>query len=248
MATMMRHPYRMVTATLLGVLLLGPVTSCQVYGGRSATANPISSGPSRTGSVSPRSAGDTGTLTGPAVAEYGQDRVQAIYQAVLAYTFANGWNPTLIRTHVDSVRRSDFDAVLAPMTPQCAATFTAAFTKVEKHDKAAIRTLQGAIFFGVTGPKGIAPVPSGTLVSNRTYGRVTLGLDRAAGVDRLTLSFTAKADIAMQDATGGRYILPTSRLVHFLLVPNHGKNAVAWPFLIGSWKSSMTVGHITPAS
>jgi len=230
--------YRMAAIAVSGAVLCA-TTSCD-SGTARAPGAPSSSRPAPSGPAAT-------ALNGPAVAEYGQAAVQRVYRAMLAFTFDNGWNPNLILKHVDAVTRADFTNVLAAMTPQCAATFKAAFARVEKHDKAATRTLEGAIFFGIRGPNGITPTQASGLVTNRRYTQVTLGIDKSHGVDRLTLAFTAKADIHMQDAAGQHYVLPTSRVVHFLLVPNRGSGAAGKPFLIGSWKNTMTASRIQPA-
>jgi hypothetical protein len=183
-------------------------------------------------------------LSGAAVTEYGQAAMQLVYKQMLAFTFDNGWNSSLMRTHADSVKAADFSAMLDAMTTQCAATFSAAFAKIEKHDKVAIRTMEGAVFFGIQGPHGIRPTQTTGLVTNRKYSQVTLGIDRLRGVDLVSLGFTAKADIHMQDAAGKPYTLPTTRVVRYLLAPNSGKDKVARPFLISAWKNTMTAAHI----
>ncbi len=237
------------SAGVVVAILCSLLASCQSHGGPAAIApagaNSVPSA-AATASGNQSSPADAVPLTGPAITAFGRPKVQAAYQQMLAFTFHNGWNPTLILTHADAIRGADFAEVLSAMTPECAATFTTAFGKVEKHDKAAIRTLEAAIFFGVIGPKGMRPLRSASMVSRRRYGQATLGVQHASGIDQLALSFSAQADIAMQDQAGKNAILPTSRTVRFLLTPNHGSNAATVPFLISSWKATMTAQQLTP--
>jgi hypothetical protein len=235
---MNRHHIQRFFALMLSATLLVACASCASGTRRIAAAAAHPAAAPSTPAAAP--------LSGPAVAKYGQAAVQKAYKSMLAFTFDNGWNPKLILRHVDSVTRADFAQVLAAMTPQCAATFTAKFAKVAQHDKAAIRSLEGAIFFGITGPKGIRPSRASGLVTDRTYSQVALGIDTFHGVDRLTLAFTAKANVHLTDAAGKGYVLPTARAVHYLLVPNRGRDSASKPFLIGAWDNTLTASRIQP--
>ncbi len=225
---------RMTLLVVSGVLVVG-VTACH-----SGTSRPVSA-PTSASAVT-----TAAPLSGPAVVKYGQAKVQAAYKEMVKFSFDTGWNPSLIVKHVDLVTRGDFATALAYMTPACAKTFDAAFAKVAKHDKAAIRSLEGAIFFGVKGPNGIVPVKSGKVVTDGKYTQAVVGIDKSHGVERLSISFTAKANIQMQDVAGKHYVVPTSRKARFLLVPNTGADAQAKPFLIAAWSNTMTASHIQP--
>jgi hypothetical protein len=61
------------------------------------------------------------------------------------------------------------------------------------------------------------------------------------------MSFTAKATVHTQDASGKRYTVQTARVVEYLLVPNHGADANTHPFLIDAWGSRMQSKTPQPA-
>jgi hypothetical protein len=220
--------------------------ACAVYGmlalALTGCGTRRSASPTTPGSASAAAA----PLTGPAVDKYGQAKVQAAYKQMIKFSFDTSWNPALITKHVDLVTRADFASVLTLMTPECAKTFDAVFAKVVTHDKAAIHTLEGAIFLGVEGPNGTRPVQSGKIVTERKYSQLAVGLDTSLGVERLSISFTAQANIQMIDAAGKHYLLPTSRKVRYLLIPNTDSTAANMPFLIAAWQNKMTTNHLQP--
>ncbi|MEP7178478.1 MAG: hypothetical protein ABI775_05280, partial [Pseudonocardiales bacterium] len=73
---------------------------------------------------------------------------------------------------------------------------------------------------------------------NRAFTRAKFTVDKSHG-QRLSMSFTAKATVHTQDASGKRYSVLTARAVHYLLVPNRGTDANVRPFLIDAWASRM---------
>jgi len=235
---------RALKVCLIWGLLVAGVAGC---GSGSDRPGAAASG-TPTGSTSAVPSPAPSQLTGPAVAKFGQEKVQAAYREMVKFSFEAGWNPALIAKHVDQITRADFAGVLSYMTPACASTFDAAFVKVAQHDKKAIRTLEGAIFFGVRGPNGLAPTGSGRLVTDRKYSQVAVGLDTSHGVQRLSVAFTATANIQLRDAAGKAWLLPTSRKVRYLLVPNTGADIATKPFLIAGWLNKMTASHVKPVT
>jgi hypothetical protein len=183
-------------------------------------------------------------LSRSAVKQFGQARLQAASKELLAFTFQWGWKPDLIVRHVDGVTKADFAALRGYLTPAYAKTFDTEFAKVAKHDKAATRQLEGAVFFGIRGPQGIGVVHAGKVVTDRTYSQVLVGLEKTAGVPQLSVAFTAKANIHMQDAAGKPYVLPTSRKVRYVLVPNKGRDSATKPFIIAHWLYDMSASKL----
>ncbi len=214
-------------------------TGCTSRSGRSGPVSPAATG-SSTSSAAP-------SKSGAAIAKYGQPAVDAAVKEMLRFSFGSGWSSHLISIHVDQVTRNDFAPVLSYLTAEAASRFNTVLAKVLKHDKIAIRTLEGAIFFGIKGANGSRPIRSGKVVTDRRYTQVAVGLDRAHGADRMSVTFTAKANINLQDQAGKNYVLPTERKVRYLLVPNTGADQKSKPFLIAGWLNKMTAGKIQPA-
>jgi hypothetical protein len=208
-------------------------------------ASSSSAGPAPAPHGIPKSAfADLESFTGPAVTKYGLAPVQAAYEEMVNFIFETGWNATLIRKNSAVLSRADFAVARAYMTPAFRKAFDATFAKVVTADKAAIDKLEHAVLFGVKGTNGAKPTPDakGHLVTDRKFSRATLAVDHSQGFDRLSVSFSAEANIQMRDAAGTRYALPSTRILRYWLVPNAGADAKLRPFLIDSWAIRLTVG------
>lgn len=235
--------WRGLTATLVsGVLALG-LCACQ------ATAVRAKSAPTASASGPTSSAGSRGIpqaafanhkpFTGPAVAQYGQAGLLAAYQEVVNFAFQTGWNPTLIRKDYSHLALADLGGARVYMTPSCRKAFDATLGKVVQADKAATQKLEEAMFFGVTGPNGMMPVPLGHVVTDRRFSEASAGLEGAKGAGRLSISFAAQANIQMQDSVGRHFTMATSRVMRYLLVRNTGSDRARRPFLIDAWAIRM---------
>ncbi len=179
-------------------------------------------------------------FTGPAVAQYGQDTLGSAYRQMVNFAFTTGWDPALIAKNAAQLSRADLAPALAVMTPTCRKQFLDRFGKAVSGDKTAARGLEEAIFFGVTGPNGLKPVQRGTVVADRRFTEAAVAVDRSPG-KRLSMSFAARANILMRDNSGRHMMLRTSRVLHYLLVPNTATDHASRPFLIDSWSIKMTV-------
>jgi hypothetical protein len=178
-------------------------------------------------------------FTGPAVVKYGQAALQAAYREVVNFAVNTGWNVQLMAKRHSALAPADFAFVVASLTPSCAAAFKAKVIKVLANDKTAIRQLEASTFFAVVGPGGSRPVAGSSAVTNRSFTRPQVGVDKSHGRDRLSMSFTVKAVIHMQDAAGKQHAVQTARAVRYLLVPNFGTDSGVHPFLIDAWSNRM---------
>jgi hypothetical protein len=138
--------------------------------------------------------------------------------------------------------RADFATAHSYMTASFTTAFDATLAKVMRADKVATQKLQHAMFFGVTGPNGAAPVAGTHVVTDRRFSTASLAVDKTQGHDRLSMTIQARASIQMIDASGQRYALPADRTVRYWLVRNSGLSAAARPFLIDSWAVRLKLG------
>jgi len=182
------------------------------------------------------------SFTGPAVTKYGLARVQAGYEEMVNFIFETGWNSALIAKSSALLSRADFTVAHSYMTPAFRKAFDATFAKVVQGDKVAIRKLEHAMFFGVTGPNGAKPVTNGHVVTDRRFSRATPAVDTSRGFDRLQLTFDARANIQLQDTAGKHYTLPATRVLRYWLVPNPSTVVLNRPFLIDSWEIRLKTG------
>ncbi len=185
-------------------------------------------------------------FTGPAVTKYGQPALQKAYRQLVDFAFDTGWNATLMAKRRSALTSGDFAAVRLWLTPTCAKTFNANITKALANDKAAIRLLEGSMFFAVVGVDAKGAADRTPIISNRAFTRAKFTMDTSHG-QRVSMSFTAKATVHTQDAAGKRYTVQTGRALHFLLVPNTGADANTRPFLIDAWASRMQSKKPQPA-
>lgn len=186
-------------------------------------------------------------FTGPAVAKYGQPALQRAYRQLVNFALNTGWNLTLMAKAKTALTTADFAAVRASLTPSCAKTFDSTVAKALANDKAAIRELEGSMFFAVGGT-GKSDLVGGTAsVSKRAFTRAKFAVDTAHGRQRLSMSFTVKALVHMQDAAGKQFVVPTARAVRFLLVPNFGADVSLRPFRIDAWASHLQTKKRQPA-
>jgi hypothetical protein len=179
-------------------------------------------------------------FTGPAVAKYGQAKVLAGYKEMVAFTFDIGWNTDLISRPASSLAKGDFSEARSYMTPACAKAFDATFAKVVQADKAAIKQMQGATFFGIAGKNGSTPLPGNQAVTDRAFNQGQVTLNKSGARDGLSIKFTAKANLQMQDSAGKRITVATSRIVQYGLVENTGADAATRPFLIDVWRNKVS--------
>lgn len=181
-----------------------------------------------------------------AVAVFGQAGVRAAVKEALAFTFGAGWSPHLIATHVDALTVNSFAPIMPYLTPSAGQAFSTVVTGVVRHDKTAIRRLEGAVFFGIKGVNGSRPVDLNHLVTDRKYSRMSIGVDTTTGQRRMSITFRATATIHLRDAAGHSYALPTSRRIHLLLVPATASSGAArrHPFLIAGWRSRSSAGRL----
>ena len=153
-----------------------------------------------------------------------------------------GWTAkTTQQTFSTPIKTDDGDItqLVSYMTAACSKALNATFASVVQADKPATQKLEEAMFFGVTGPNGMTPVPQGHVVTDRRFTAATVHVDTSKG-DRLGMAFTAKATIQMQDTAGKPYTMATSRVLRFLLVQNSGTDRQRRPFLIDSWGIKLT--------
>ena len=182
-------------------------------------------------------------FTGPAAARYGQADLRAAYRETVDFAFGTGWSPALIRTNSEQLASAHFANARSYLTPAGRKALDATLGRVVQGDKAARKKLADAMFFAVAGPDGMTPVPTGSVVTDRRFTEASVAIDRSRGVERLSVSFAAKAQIQLWDAAGRRYAMPTSRVVRYLLVRNTGSNHRARPFLIDSWEIRMSASR-----
>ena len=180
-------------------------------------------------------------FSGPAVAKFGQHDLHAAYVELVNFAFATGWNSHLIVKDRTRLSLADLATVRANLTPACRRTFDATFAKVVLGDQVAVRKLEEAVLFGVTGPHGLRPPTTGTIVTARRFTPASVGLDRAQAGGRLTVAFAAKAKIRMVSPDGNTYSVPTSRVARYWLVRNDGPDRAQRPFLIDAWAINLTV-------
>jgi len=241
-------------ATVVAVLAIGVIAAgchgagaskSSGYGGLSPgpaaqTAGP-SAGPAGQSKPAPAvSLGQTKPFTGPAAVKYGQARLRAAYREMVIFAYGTGWNETLIHKSSQSLTHSDFDRARTYLTAACAKAFDAELAKVAQHDKAAIRTLEGAVLVGVRGVGGLTPITGTPAVTDRKVSSAVVGIDQLGGTDRLTMAFTASATIQMRNAAGMRYTVSTKRQLRYLLVPNTSAGAADQPFLIAAWTNQLS--------
>jgi hypothetical protein len=235
-----------VVAAVIGALAIG-LAACQ-------SPAPTAAPPAATATVRPVATGQGGAIpasaftgqrpfTGPAAARYGQPALQAAYQEMVNFAFGAGWNPALITKNDAVLARADFGYVRAYLTPAFRAKVDATLAKVVLGDRSAIRELEQAVFFGVTGPGGLLPPVQGTIVTDRRFTPASVGVDGSGAAAALRMSFAAKATIQLRNRAGQSYDLPTGRTVSYRLVPNTGPASRTRPFLIDSWTVSMKVGR-----
>jgi hypothetical protein len=233
--------FRTVPLVLLAAGLVLSSAACGSGGNHSAGPSSPSATTATTAHGIPKSAfTNLESFTGPAVSKYGLPTVQAAYEEMVNFIFETGWNSTLIRTSSAQLSATNFANAHSYMTPKFRKSFDATFASVVQADKASVKKLEHAMFFGVGGPNGAQPVKSGSLVTDRGFSRATLALDHAQGYERLSLTFSAKASIQVQDAAGKRYALPSIRLVRYWLVKNTGSSAQLRPWLIDAWEIRLT--------
>jgi hypothetical protein len=229
--------------TLLVAAALGGLLGCQAASSTVDRPAPASTGRARTPAGIPDSAfAGHRPFTGPPVDRYGQAALLAAYKEMVGFTFGAGWDPALIRKNDTQLSTSDFAGLRSYLTPARRKAFDTTFAGVVRADRAAIRSLEDVAFFGITGAGGLSPVRSGAAVTGRRFTDASV-----TGTGPLTMSFAAKAMIQLQDGRGRRYALPTGRTVRYVLVRNAGRAAAARPFLIDSWRVSVTVGRPRPA-
>jgi hypothetical protein len=188
------------------------------------------------------------TFTGPAVTKYGLDNVRAAYEEMVNFVFATGWNPSVIRKNSELLSRADFANAHSYMTPAFQKAFDATLAKVIRSDKAATEKLEHAVFFGVGGPDRALPIAGTRVVTDRSFSKASIAVDKSQGKSRLSMTFHARATIQMLDASGKRYGVPANRTVQYWLVRNVGANAAVRPFLIDSWAIRLAVAKSVPAS
>jgi hypothetical protein len=166
--------------------------------------------------------------------------VLAAYKELVNFTFDTGWNTDLIGKPASRLSRADFADTRSYMTAACAKAFDAMFAKVVQADQAAIKQMQGATFFGIVGKGGSTPLPDGQAVTERSFNQGSVSVGKSGGMSGLTVTFTAKANLQLQDAAGKRIIIATSRIVQYWLVENKGADAKTRPFLIDAWKNRVS--------
>jgi hypothetical protein len=185
-------------------------------------------------------------FTGPAVTKYGQAALQKSYRQLVNFAFDIGWDPALMAKRKSALTKSDFAAVRRSLTASCTKAYDLNVTKALASDKAAIRELEGSMFFAIGGIDATTPASGLPTVSNRVFTRAKFTVDKSHG-QRLSMSFTAKATVHMHDNAGKLYFVQTARALHYLLVPNRGTDASVRPFLIDAWASRMQSKAPQPA-
>jgi hypothetical protein len=185
-------------------------------------------------------------FTGAAVTKFGQPALQKAYRQLVNFAFDTGWNPTLMAKGKSALTGRDFAAVRLSLTPTCAKAYDTNVTKALAGDKAAISQLEGSMYFAIGGIDAKGSGGGTPTISNRAFTRAKFTVDKSHG-QRLSMSFTAKAIVHTQDASGKRYTVETARAVQYLLVPNKGADARTRPFLIDAWGSRMQSKTPQPA-
>jgi hypothetical protein len=243
---------RLTVAALVAVVVLAGAVVWQAthHGRNSATPSRGSNTSSPTVSPSyhvPESAfASQPAFTGPAVTKYGQSALQKAYRQMVDFAFNAGWDVTLMAKTRAELSSRDFAAVRLSLTPTCAKAFDANMTKALANDPAAIRELEGSMFFAVGGidPNGAADRTP--VVTNRAFTRAQFTVDTTHG-QRLSMTFTTKAVVHTQDASGKNFTVQTGRALHYILVPNTRADANLRPFLIDAWGSRMQSQKPKPA-
>jgi hypothetical protein len=178
-------------------------------------------------------------FTGPAVTTFGQAALQTAYRQAVNFAFDTGWNSALMSKRKRTLTSLDFSSARSGLTATCAKRFDSTVSKALVNDKAAIRALESAMFFAIEAPGGLKPLDGKAAVTNRRFTRATVAVDKSTGHDRLSVTFTAKAHIHLQNAAGKQYVVQTERTVRYLLVPNTGADAKTRPFLIDAWANHL---------
>ena len=182
-----------------------------------------------------------------AVVKYGQAALQSTYKEMVNFAFATGWNSALIARNSAYLSRADLAVAASYMTDAARKDMLTILAKVTQGDNAATSKLEESIFFGLTSPDGLKPLQTGKVVTNRKFTQGSAALDTSHGT-RLAMSFAARGDIQMVDASGKHHMLRTSQVLRYLLVPNSGVDREVRPFLIDSWSSKMTMNNPVAAS
>ena len=206
-------------------LLVAPITAVVVLAGAAvwqATHHTRNSGSSTqrgaSGSSSPTVApsyhvpesafASQPAFTGPAVTKYGQPALQKAYRQMVDLAFNAGWDATLMAKTRAELSSRDFAAVRLSLTRTCAKAFDANVTKALANDKAAIRELEGSMFFAVGGVDPNGAADRAPVVTDRAFTRAQFTVDRTHG-QRLSMTFTTKAVVHTQDASGKKFTVQT---------------------------------------
>jgi hypothetical protein len=94
------------------------------------------------------------------------------------------------------------------------------------------------MFFAVGGVDPNGAADRAPVITNRAFTRAKFTVDTTHG-QRLSMTFTTKAVVHTQDASGKKFTVQTGRSLHYVLVPNTGADAKVRPFLIDAWGSRM---------
>ena len=185
---------------------------------------------------------------GPAAKKYGQKALTDAYVEAVNYAFLSGWDPALIGHSVNQLSAADLRIARAPLTSAARTVFDRTFAGAKRGEAAAVRKLEQLVFFDVRAPGGLTPATDGRVVLDRKFTEPAVGLDHAHGVQRLWITFAARATIRMTDGKGHFYALPTSRTLRYWLVPNPRTGPGAVPFLFDAAAVRMTLNKPTATS
>jgi hypothetical protein len=187
-------------------------------------------------------------FSGPATKKFSQKALTAAYEEAVNYAFLTGWDPGLIVRPYSKLSLADLAIARGPLRGSSRAALDATFAGAASGQAAAVHQFEQLIFVGVTAPNGLVPATDGRIVLARKFTQASVGLDTAHGVQRLWVTFAARATIRMQDGGGHYYAVPTSRVLRYWMVPNPRTGPGTVPFLIDALAARMTRSTPTPSA
>jgi hypothetical protein len=165
-------------------------------------------------------------FSGEAVTAFGQDKVQAGYKEMAAFTSQQSFERKLLQSK-PAYTADDFAAIRAQMTDRMRSDWDPTVAQAIAGDKQAKNTVRAVAYYDLTGG-GYELATSGPPVVNESITSPTVSVDtNANGVKRLVVSFTHHGELRYTN-NGTPVRIAFDKTATYRLVPAPAGSAHVW--------------------